>query len=108
MSVLVIGGDKINPIEAVLKDFGFEEVLHWSGRKESVNHKSIPQRVECVVMLTSYLKHNMMKRFRGEAKKKEIPVVCAKHSVSSVYQECTKIFGEKGVCNHQCDDCQNR
>ena len=72
MSILVIGGDEITSIRAVLSNFGCKKVTHWDARKESINHKDIPQNTDCLVMLTNFLNHNTMKKFRNEAKKKEI------------------------------------
>lgn len=95
MSVLVIGGDEITSIKAVLKNLGCEKITHWDGRKESVNHKDLPQNIKCLVMLTNFLNHNTMRKFRNEAKKKEIPVICTKRSVSCLYCEYMKIFGAK-------------
>ena len=88
MSVLVIGADEITPIKAVLKDLG-------------ANRKPIPQDTECVVMLTSFLNHNTMKTIKSQAKKRNIPIVCAKRSVSCVFSEYCKVFGldkEFGCC----------
>lgn len=95
MSVLVIGGDEITPIKAVLKDFGCKEITHWDGRRESVNHKDLPKNISCLVMLTNFLNHNTMKKFRNAAKKKEIPIICTKRSVSCLYCECMRVFGEE-------------
>ncbi|MDR2789426.1 MAG: DUF2325 domain-containing protein [Campylobacteraceae bacterium] len=96
MSVLVIGADEITPIKAVLSNLGADEVVHWDARKKSsVNRKTIPCDTNCVVMLTSFLNHNTMKLFKSEAKKRNIPVVCAKRSVSCVYSEYCKVFGLK-------------
>jgi hypothetical protein len=92
MSILVIGGDKIEAISGVLYDLGATNITHWVGRKNSLTHKSIPKDVECLVMLTSFLKHNAMTFFKKEAKKRDIPVVFAKRSVSCVYNEYTKIM----------------
>ena len=85
MSVLVIGGDEITPIEAVLKNLGCEEVTHWDARRESVSHRGIPKNIAWLVMLTNFLNHNTMKKFKNEAKKKDIPVICTKRSVSCLY-----------------------
>ena len=94
MSVLVIGADEITPIKAVLKDLGAEEVLHWDARNENrVNKQTIPQDTKCVVMLTNFLNHNTMKTIKIQAKKRNIPLVCAKRSVSCVYCEYCKVFG---------------
>ncbi|MDR1976359.1 MAG: DUF2325 domain-containing protein [Campylobacteraceae bacterium] len=105
MSVLVIGADEINPIRAVLNDLGADEVVHWDARKKSsVNRKIIPQNTQCIVMLTSFLNHNTMKLFKSEAKKRNIPVVCAKRSVSCVYSEYCKVFGLNK--DYDCGECQ--
>lgn len=94
MSVLVIGADEITPIKAVLKNLGAKEIEHWDARNENrVNKKPIPQNTECIVMLTSFLNHNTMKKIKTEAKKRNIPLVCAKRSVSCVYCEYCKVFG---------------
>ena len=101
MSVLVIGGDEITPIEAVLKNLDCEEVTHCDARTESVNHRGIPKNIACLVMLTNFLNHNTMKKFKNEAKKKDIPVICTKRSVSCLYCEFMKIFGKN------CNSCKN-
>ena len=94
MSVLVIGADEITPIKAVLKDLGASKVEHWDARNENrVNRKPIPNDTQCVVMLTSFLNHNTMKKIKGEAKKRNIPIVYAKRSVSCVFCEYCKVFG---------------
>ncbi|EHV1040998.1 DUF2325 domain-containing protein [Campylobacter lari] len=94
MSVLVIGADEITPIKAVLTNLGAKSIEHWDARNENrVNRKPISQNTECIVMLTSFLNHNTMKKIKTEAKKRNIPLVCAKRSVSCVYCEYCKVFG---------------
>jgi len=93
MSVLVIGADEITSIKAVLRNLGAKNIEHWDARNENrVNKRSIPNDTECIVMLTSFLNHNTMKKIKNEAKKRKIPLVCAKRSVSCVYCEYCKIF----------------
>ncbi|WP_273404907.1 DUF2325 domain-containing protein [Campylobacter avium] len=104
MQVLVIGADEITPIKAVLKDLGAENIEHWDARNENrVNKKPIPKNVECIVMLTSFLNHNTMKKIKSEAKKRKIALVCAKRSVSCVYAEYCKVF--KLHSNFNCNEC---
>lgn len=94
MGVLVIGADEITPIKAVLHDLGAEKITHWDARNENrVNRKNIPNDTKCVVMLTSFLNHNTMKKIKTQAKKRKIPLVCAKRSVSCVFSEYCKVFG---------------
>ena len=100
MSVLVIGGDEIVSIKAVLHSLGCELITHWDARKESVNHKKIPQSTSCLILLTNFLNHNTMKKFRTEAKKRNIPTICSKRSASCVYGEFCKVFGTR------CDGCE--
>lgn len=102
MSVLVIGGDKIDAIKSILSNFGVSTVVHWNARKKaSTCKKIIPIDIECVVMLTSFLNHNAMKYFRSEAKKRDIPIVCSKHNINCFYDEYKKIMG-----NSHCLNCE--
>lgn len=101
MSVLVIGGDQISQISTMLKELGVNTIHHWDARKKSsAPRKKIPQDTNCIVMLTSFLNHNTMHKYKNEAKKKDIPFVCAKRSVTCVYDEYVKIMGIK-----DCKDC---
>lgn len=94
MQILVVGADEIRPIKSVLEELGASSVTHWDARNENrVNRKSIPCDTGCVVMLTSFLNHNTMKKIKTEAKKRGIPLVCAKRSVGCVYSEYCKVFG---------------
>ena len=100
MSVLVIGGDKIDAIRSILGIFGVSCVVHWDARKKaSTCKKIIPIDIKCVVMLTSFLNHNAMKHFKSEAKKRDLPVVCSKHNSSCFYDEYKKVMGS------ECLDC---
>ncbi len=92
MSILIIGGDRIEPIKAVLYELGATKIKHWDARRQSNDHKNLPMKTDCVVMLTNFLRHNTMIHFKKEAKKRSIPLVCAKRSESSVYSEYTKIM----------------
>ena len=78
MSVLVIGGDKINAIRNILNDLGASDVTHWDTRKKTgACKKEIPQNTDCVLMLTDFLNHNVMYKFKNEAKRKNIPYICS-------------------------------
>lgn len=94
MSILMIGGDNVTSITGMLEGYGVDEVVHWDGRKKSsVTRKEIPERTDCIVMLTSYLNHNAMKYFKNLAKKRDIPLICAERNVTSVACEFCKRFG---------------
>jgi hypothetical protein len=96
MSILIIGGDKISHISTMLESLGVTSINHWDARKKSsAPKKKVPLHTDCIVMLTSFLNHNTMLKYKSEAKKKNIPFVCAKRSVSCVYEEYVKIMGIK-------------
>lgn len=98
MSVLIIGGDKINAVTSVVQNFAFDEIIHWDGRKKSTVKKEIPHNVKLVIMLTNFLNHNAMNKFKNESKRKAINFICAKRSESSVFCELCKKFNPKGNC----------
>ena len=96
MSVLVIGGDQISQISSMLTSLGAKTINHWDARKKSsAPKKKVPQDTDCIVMLTSFLNHNTMLKYKNGAKKKNIPFICAKRSISCVYDEYVKIMGIK-------------
>ncbi len=93
MSVLIIGGDKINTIKAILAQFGDFSITHWDTRKKSsACRKDIPQNTDYVLMLTDFINHNAMYKYRKEAKKKNIPLICTKRSASSIHCEVCKFL----------------
>lgn len=71
MSVLIIGGDKIDTIKGILDQLGNFSITHWDTRKKSsACRKDIPQNTDYVLMLTDFVNHNAMYKYRKEAKKK--------------------------------------
>lgn len=71
MSVLIIGGDQISQISSMLTQLGVKSINHWDARKKSsAPKKKLPQQIDCIVMITSFLNHNTMLKYKNEAKKK--------------------------------------
>lgn len=102
MSILLLGADQIKPIANVLYDLGAEKITHWNMRKKSqACAKSIPHNTDYVVMLTDYLHHNAMKKYKKEAKKRGIQVVCtprSSHQISDAFK----------ACQNKCEGCPNK
>ncbi len=87
MSVLVLGGDRINPIRDVLNELGADRVIHWTARNQKNSRKkdkTIPSEIDIVLMLTNFLNHNSMKHYKAESKIKGLPVIYAKRNIESV------------------------
>ncbi|WP_294963734.1 DUF2325 domain-containing protein [Sulfurimonas sp.] len=97
MSILLIGGDKVNNITELLKSLGATKTTHWDSRKNSTSHKKIPANTDAVIMLTDFLKHNSMSYFKKSAKKQSIPLICTRRGCASVEAEFSKFMEEKNV-----------
>ena len=67
----------------------------------------MPQDTDCIVMLTSFLNHNTMLKYKNEAKKRNIPFICAKRSISCVDDEYVKLMGIKD-CSQCYANCYNK
>ena len=79
MSVLIIGGDQISQITSMLETLGAKTINHWDARKKSsAPKKKVPLNTDCIVMLTSFLNHNTMLKYKSEAKKKYSIYLCKK------------------------------
>ena len=84
MSVIIIGGDKVNGIISKLYELGVTKHQHWDSRRNSTSHKQLPTGTDAVILLTDFLKHNSMFQFKKEAKKRNIPYICSRRGISSV------------------------
>ena len=110
MSVLVIGVDKISTIISTLEDLGASSIRHWDARKKSsAPKKKIPQDTDCIIMLTSFLNHNVMHKYKNIAKKQNIPYICTKHSSNCVHDEYKKMIDSNncGDCDLNCNKRKN-
>lgn len=72
MRALIVGGDHIEPTRRALQAQGFEDILHWSGRKTGDLTRPIPDRVGQVVIMLDYINHNLARRMRQVARTRNI------------------------------------
>ncbi|MFS8630047.1 MAG: DUF2325 domain-containing protein [Bacillales bacterium] len=79
-SVLVVGGDRLGEIPEKLATAGFSEVLHISGRRESMVKRDIPKNIDMILVLTDFVNHNISTVIKKKAKKQSIPIFFAKRS----------------------------
>jgi hypothetical protein len=84
VSVLVLGGDRVDAIKEALYSRGVLQITHWDMRKARDCDRKLPECADCVVMMIDYLSHNAMNHFKKEAKKKNVPIVCAKRGTGSI------------------------
>jgi hypothetical protein len=102
MSVLVIGGDQIEAITSSLNTLGVNDITHWTLRSNRDMGRKIPQKTEYIIMLTNFLSHNAMYKFKTEAKKRNIPFVCANRNENSVI---CKFCEMANICPNNCGKC---
>ncbi|MDR2034451.1 MAG: DUF2325 domain-containing protein [Helicobacteraceae bacterium] len=84
MSVLVLGGDRVDAIKEALYSRGVSQITHWDMRKARDCDRKLPECADCVVMIIDYLSHNAMNHFKKEAKKNNVPIICAKRGTGSI------------------------
>ncbi len=92
MLLVIVGGDSLGKIEHKIKELGFEQIVHLSGRKKSMCRKfQLPRAVEVVLVLTDYINHSLMQKVKDEARSRDIKLFFAKRSWSSIHQKLVGI-----------------
>jgi hypothetical protein len=86
MSILVIGGDRLGNIKDKLRESGFNEVGHVTGRKKGDRKIKIPQNTDLVLILTDFIGHNMAEIIKEESRKSKVSVMFSRRSWSSMYK----------------------
>ncbi|MFA9558578.1 DUF2325 domain-containing protein [Evansella sp. AB-rgal1] len=97
-SLLVIGGDKLGSIPTHLKGLGFQEVIHMDGRKVQMVKRDIPDQVDLILVLTDFINHNLAKKIKDKATKKDVPICFSRRSWCAIYQALT-------TCEVACEHC---
>ena len=91
MSIMIIGADNLGNIKDNVKDIGFTDIIHLSGRsKGDFRSFQLPIDIDMILVLTDYINHTAMKVVKREAKDKNIDVVFAKRSWASIYKKLEK------------------
>ena len=83
MTVLVVGADRLGNIPTRFREEGVDEIIHWSGRSKYFVNKTIPKKVDRVILFWDFLGHNLMMSIKQQAKAAGIPVIFSKRSLIS-------------------------
>jgi hypothetical protein len=86
MTVLLVGADRLGNMPKQLEDYGASEIIHWSGRKERCRNRDIPQHVDMVLIVHDYVNHALMDNVKGQAKRRQLPIIFAKRGVAELKQ----------------------
>lgn len=90
MTTLIVGGDRINAYSEFLSANGFGPILHWSGRRQSECHRTIPRGTQLVVILVDQVNHNLAYKIRRTADEMELPVVYTPRSIGHLGKTLTR------------------
>lgn len=88
-SLLIIDADHLGNIPKKLKDIGYKEVVHLSGRKANRVKWKIPLHIDFILILTDYINHNLSTVIKQRAKEQDITICYAKRSWSFIHQVLT-------------------
>ena len=86
MSVLIVGGDRVNTYKEYLQTQGLGPVLHWNGRKNSDCHRSIPASTRLVVILVDQINHMLAIKLRRTADDLDLPMAFSRRSIGQLDQ----------------------
>lgn len=74
MRALIVGGDHIEPTRRALEARGYDDIVHWTGRKTSDLTRPFPSRIEHMVIVLDYINHNLAKRMKKLAREHAIQI----------------------------------
>lgn len=80
MSILIVGGDRLGNIPNNLKDHGFSEIKHLSGRKIGHMAVDLPCEVDVVLVFTDCVSHGLAVKVKKDAQKRGVKTIFARRS----------------------------
>ncbi|APC38956.1 DUF2325 domain-containing protein [Clostridium estertheticum] len=93
MSILVIGGDNLGNITEKLKQNGFKDIEHITGRKKDAKNFKIPGHIDLVMVLVDFVGHQLTKIVKEESRRSDVKIAFSKRSwihMEKKIQECAK------------------
>lgn len=90
MTVLIVGGDRIETYRSLLEARGYAPVHHWTGRKGSDCHREIPEDTRLIVVLPHFVNHGLATKIRRSADLRALPIVFSR-SVARLDQLVSKL-----------------
>lgn len=94
MTILLVGADQLGNIPKELEKHGCKEIIHWSGRKNKMKLKVIPEKVDMVVVFRDFVNHCQMHSIKDQAKSRNMPVVFSRRAIADLKQGLTRQEGD--------------
>jgi hypothetical protein len=104
--VIIIGADRLGNIESLLKERGFSDFKHITGRhpKAQKNNPISTSGAQLMILFTDFVGHNVMRNFRKQAREQQIPFIACKRSICDLAKNLDKCgFAGQSM---SCDNCQ--
>jgi len=93
MAALIVGGDRVGTYKDFLVQQGYAPVRHWSGRKQSECHRTIPVDTRVVVVMVDYVNHGLARKIRRSADDMDVPVVFSRRCVGQLSNALAGVAG---------------
>lgn len=87
MFVLIVGGDHLGNIPKELDKLGITEIQHISGRSGQKVRDRILGRKVFIILLYDFVNHSLAYKIKRFASNKEIPIIYAKRSWTSIHKK---------------------
>ncbi|MFQ5956797.1 MAG: DUF2325 domain-containing protein [Candidatus Brocadiales bacterium] len=91
MSVLIVGGDHLGSIPRELGKIGATKIEHVTGRNNKGIRNGMPEDMDLIILLYDYVNHNITNKVKEEARSRNIPIIFARRSWSSIYQKLNSL-----------------
>jgi len=91
MTVLIVGGDRIDSFTRTLSGAGYAHFCHWNGRKAGDHHQRIPLSTRLVVLVVDQVNHLMAAKVRSEADALGVPIIFCPRSRARLHQQLERL-----------------
>lgn len=105
---LVVGGDRLGAIPRLKEKLEIDEIVHWNGRYKRPP-KTIPKKVNMVVIYTGFVSHATMYAVRRLARVRDVRIVFLGRGLAELEAERErKGTKDKGLQCHAADNSDRR
>ncbi|AYD40864.1 DUF2325 domain-containing protein [Clostridium fermenticellae] len=102
MSILLVGGDRLGNIVKRLKENGFDDIEHISGRKTKARKIKIPDKTDLVLVLVDFVEHELTEMIKRQSRKCGVRIAFSKrswaHMEGSIQENVREIMNAKRNC----------
>lgn len=98
MSILLVGADRLGNITDKLREIGFNDIEHISGRKNNDKKIKIPEKTDLILVLVDYVGHSLTDSIKRKSKRTGTKIAFSKRSwtymektIQGYIQEVSKI-----------------